>query len=179
MKKPSASTIIIILLLLLNSVTLGFMLLHHKQGPRSHFGPGMPPPPHERPHGPGMFIVHELNFDDKQKDDFDKMRKAHHQKTMEIHDSLHALKEKLFSGISSGDMTQANAVSDKIASFQKQLEIVTYEHFLAVRSMCNDEQKQKFDKIIPHVFEMMAPPPPPDAPRGPDDPPPPPESEKN
>lgn len=176
MKKINASTVIIILLLLLNSATLAFMWMHHKHGPTPPFGAGMPP--HGGPRGPGMFLIRELNFDDKQKQDFDKLREAHHQKARDIQDSLHTLKEKLFNGIPSGDMNVANTTADKIAAFQKQLELITYEHFKQVRDLCNTEQKQKFDKIITHVLEMMAPPPPPMPPHGPEGPPPPPETEK-
>jgi len=173
MKKITFSTIVIILLLVLNSLTLAFMWAHQPgPAPFPPFGPPGPPFAHDRPHGPGMFLMRELSFDDKQKQEFEKLRDAHREKARTIQDSLHALKEQLFNGIPGGDMAQANAVADKIASFQKQLEIVTYEHFKQVRELCNDEQKQKFDKIIGRVLEMMAPPPPGMAARGSGGPPP-------
>ena len=150
-----------------------------RQGPPPPppFGPpGGPPRMPNGPRGPGMFIVRELNFDDKQKEAFDKLKEAHHAKAMEIQDSLHTLKGQLFDGIPSGDMAKANAAADKIAAMQKQLEIVTFEHFKQVRELCNEEQKTKFDKIIGNVLEMLAPPPgPPMGPHGPGGPPPPPE----
>src|SRR5438105_11278955 len=105
MQKITFSTVVIVLLLLLNSLTLAFMWTHQAPPPPPHpFGPPGPPSLHDRPHGPGMYIMRELNFDDKQKEAFDKLREAHHEKARAIQDSLHILKEKLFSGIPTGDM---------------------------------------------------------------------------
>jgi hypothetical protein len=74
----------------------------------------------------------------------------------------------------------ADSIAMVIAGDQKQIELATYDHFVAVKAICNDKQKTKFDKIIGDVTKMMngphhgAPPrdgqgPPPPPPGGPDD----------
>src|SRR5437016_951814 len=113
MKNLNLSTIIILLLILLNSATLAFMW--YGKPPCPPMPPmEMPHPPHPPQGGPGKFLMQELNFDETQKQKFEKLKEAHHQKAMAIQDSMHGMKEKLFNGIPSGDMTQAEKTAGEI-----------------------------------------------------------------
>jgi Spy/CpxP family protein refolding chaperone len=177
MKKPALSTIVILLLILLNGITLAVMWFGKPPCPPPSAQPEQPRPGNPPNEGPALFIIEELKFDEKQKAEFEKLKQEHRRATRELRDSMHILKEKLFNGIPSGNLDEADKDASAIASLQKRLELATFSHFKEVRKLCNEEQKKHFDEIIGQVLEMMGPagrpperqgPPP-----GPDGPPPP------
>ena len=180
-EKPKILTFIIIALLVLNFGTLAFMWLHKPPHPPEfdmmHQGPqgqerGLE---HDRMHDghePADFITHELNFNQQQQTDFEKLRKVHQDAMKQSHNDMKKNKDEIFGYISKGqnDSVKINQLADNIAKDQKQIELATYSHFQKVRAMCDDNQKKKFDEIIGEVLRMMAPPdpehnPPPHSPR--------------
>src|SRR5205085_5079121 len=94
-EKPKLLTFIIIALLVLNFATLAFMWLHRPPHPRE-MGPDMDrmhegPPGHERERDgrqdgkPADFIEHELNFNQQQQADFEKLKKEHQDIMKQVH----------------------------------------------------------------------------------------------
>lgn len=165
MKNTRLSTIVILLLILLNSVTLAFMWLDKPACPPPPVPGQNPPRPPRPPEGPARFLIEELKFDEMQKAEFDKLKQKHRKATRTLLDSMHIMKEKLFSGIPSGNLQEADKDASEIASLQKRLELATFDHFRQVRALCTSEQKKHFDEITGEVLRMMAPP------RGPQGPP--------
>lgn len=163
-EKPKILTFIIIALLVLNFGTLAFMWFHKPPHPPEFDMMHQGPPGHERgpehDRGPGDFISHELNFNDKQKADFEKLKQEHQGTMKQVHDDMKKNKDEMFAIISKGqnDSVKVNQLADNIAKDQKQIELATYSHFQKVRAMCDDSQKKKFDEIIGEVLRMMAPP---------------------
>lgn len=168
--------ITIVVLLLVNIATLTFMWTG-----RGHHEGHMPPPP---PHAPGPpaafeFLTHELNLDEAQIKQFDALRKEHHECAELIQEKSHKMHHRFFDllGNSAADSALSVQLADSMALFQKQMEMLTFNHFKKVRAICKPEQQKKFDEVINGALEMMAPKPPrgPNGPpQGPEGPPPPP-----
>lgn len=160
--------ITIIVLLLINIATLCFMW-----SGRKHHDTHMPPSP---PHGPGgafEFLVHELNFDEMQIKQFEALRNEHHKNAELIQEKSHDMHRRFFNLLKNlpADSGVSSQLADSMAMYQKQLEMLTFNHFKKVREICKPEQQKRFDEVINNALEMMAPKPP-HPPRGPDGPPP-------
>jgi periplasmic protein CpxP/Spy len=140
-----------IVLLLLNLILIAFLLLkpladHHRM--------------QREEGGPGHFLIQKLKFNAAQETAFDKLRKAHHD-SIEI---LQAEGKKLRKSFFDGLITNANdsttlLMADKIAANQKQIEMLTYHHFVEVKKLCTPEQIGVFNDIIQEVIQNLQRPP--------------------
>jgi protein CpxP len=152
-QKPKLLTITIIGLFILNLATLGYLWFSRPHGilqPRN-----MNPPLEQR----GGFLEEQLKLNDKQKDEFLKLKEEHHKLAEPLQDSIHILKDRMFDVISSGqaDTIKASEIARSIGECQKQLEMVAFHHFRKMRDLCDDNQKQKFDKVMKNVMMMVGP----------------------
>ena len=142
-----------VLLILLNVIIVGFMWL----GPH---------PPHpDRAGGPASIIIRELNLDDAQRLQFEKLKDEHHHIMMSTNEKERHTHDALFDLIRKGqDSTAASdSLINEIIQDKKQIEIATLHHLAEVRKICRPEQQKKFDDIIIHLFARRpeGPPPPP------------------
>lgn len=144
--------------------------------------PAPPHPPGGGPHKLDSFIIDELDLDTDQQKKFQSLKKEHRQKIEILLKEGKHLRNSYFSELkkSNGNDSLIAAKAEAIAENQQEIEIATFNHFKSLREMCNDAQKEAFDKVILEVLKRMAPPPPPpppppgNAPEAPAPPPPPP-----
>jgi mevalonate kinase len=165
--------VIVGILLLINVATLGFIWYTSFE---LRVEPPLNPP---RPDSSNSFLADELGFTGEQSQKFEALKKEHHQGVEKIMQQTKDLKDQLFDCIKTGDDTKAKEIATKLSDNNKSIELLTYEHFKEVRKICNDKQKEKFDKILVELvrgLEAQSPPPmrPPRGNRPPGERPPPP-----
>lgn len=153
-QKPKLLTIVIIGLFVLNFGTLAFLWFHRAPGPHPE---SMRQQMNGQMNGPRGFLEGQLNFSEKQKDDAMKLREEHMKTMKAIRDSIHTLKDKLFDliAVTPTDSPKVSALVQAIGDEQKQIELATFYHFQKIRALCDDNQKQKFDKIMKDVIKTM------------------------
>jgi protein CpxP len=149
MEKNRFLKIIIIFLLVLNMGMLAVLLLGNGPGRRDH--------PHGEG-GPAKFIIEELGLDENQQALFNDLKKEHQQQMRQLQDSMRMQRELLPDIIVEGNNAKADSVAASIGHYQQQIEYATYQHFVKVRSICNQSQKKKFKTIIDEILKMMGPP---------------------
>lgn len=149
MEKNKFLKIIIVFLLVLNLGTLIFLFLG--LGPRH---PGRERGKHE---GPAKFIIEELGFDEKQQAQFEDLKKEHRGQMNSMEDSMKTQRDMLPDVIIAGNDSKADSIATRIGEHQKKIEIYTYQHFVKVFQICNEEQKKKFKNIIDDILKMMGP----------------------
>lgn len=115
------------------------------------------------------FLVKELGFDSTQKEQLIKLRDEHQQQMMKIRRNNRDAKNDFFSLLDQQDMTDSALAKAARASvyFDEQADILTFRHFQAIKKLCTESQKQKFDHVIQEVLHMMAPEAPGGNPQGP------------
>jgi protein CpxP len=150
-QKPKVLTIVIIGLLVLNFGTLAFLWFHRPQKQLMEYREIRKTP------SPRGFLEGQLNFSEKQKDEAMKLREEHMKTMTALQDSLHSLKNTLFDliAVTPTDTPRVNAVVQAIGAEQQQIELSTFYHFQKIRALCDDNQKQKFDKIMKEVENRM------------------------
>jgi len=144
--------IIIVCLIVLNIGTLSYLLLNR---PGNSRGPGGRERIIE-------FLSEELNFSSEQRAQVMKLHEENREQIEEIQAEDRKLHDHYFNYLNQNNPD--SAVVDSMATLmshkRKQIEIQTFYHFSMVRTICTEEQKAKFDRIINDALRMMAPRPP-------------------
>lgn len=123
----------------------------------------------ERRHGPppvqtaniAGFLSHELGFDSTQKQQLEKLLDAQQQQIREIRRNNREAKDAFFALLKEDHLTDAriDSASKLSSQYDSQMDAETFRNFRAIRNLCNEAQKKKFDNIIHQVLRMIAPPP--------------------
>jgi archaellum biogenesis protein FlaJ (TadC family) len=113
--------------------------------------------PYRRPPSPKSLIIKKLDFSETQIKAYGELIKEHRKIVKQTIGDNKRLKEELY-GMLSLSITDTNVekIINEISDNEKNLEIATFEHFKKVRDLCNEEQKEKFDKLIIRVIETMS-----------------------
>jgi protein CpxP len=147
--------IVIIVLILLNIGTLAFLWVQKT---------GIHHPPHQG--GPFEFLSHELGLSEQQREQYSHLRDEHHHAVEELQEKGREMRHHFFELLKQeNNSTMVDQLAADIAGNQKQIELITFEHFQKVRSICTPEQQKKFDEVIQEALRMMAPKPPEGPPR--------------
>lgn len=139
---------------------------------------GRPLPGNKRmmpPGGPKSYIIKELDFNEQQIREYEELVSEHRRMMRDTREEIRALKKRLYSSLAGSEpgSSEVNELTRMIADKVAYMEEQTFEHFRKVKALCSDRQKQKFDKIIDRVIDMMSeggphpPPPPPPPPHHP------------
>ena len=139
--------IIVVLLMLLNVASIGFMWW--KNNP--HLDDNRQ---HEKITD---FVVHELNLDKKQQETYQQMIKAHHEAMGAEDKILRGAKDDFFELINAEkiDSLQIQAAADKIGKEESKANMITLNHFLALKSICNEAQKHKLESLLKDILHKM------------------------
>lgn len=139
MKKNTLLYILLIFLVVAN----GYFLYNqfNGKGKRDHKGP---------PKGPVEFIVKKLNFSDAQIAQLEDINTKHREKIRSIFKDTRVLKDKLFNSVSEEGINRVkiDSIINSIGLKEKEKEVEVFFHLRAIRNLCNDAQKQKFERII-------------------------------
>lgn len=140
--------IIIVVLLSINIATLAFMWYSNGRHGRN--------PRHQ---DIGAFLSEELHFSEAQQNQFDILKHDHQDKVKDLRDKNRAFHDHFFDMLAKNvsDSIQLNNALDSIVTTQKQIEMVTFYHFKAVRAICTSAQQKKFDEVIDDALRMMSP----------------------
>jgi protein CpxP len=134
---------VVVALLALNSATLVFIWL--QRPPRAALD-------NRQARDPGEVLSRHLGFSQEQQQQFETLRTAHHDKMITYGDSLKGLKDSLFTLLLNRDSVHAGQLFSDIGILHQKVERVTFDHFQQVRSICTDEQRQKYDLMIKNAY---------------------------
>ena len=112
-----------------------------------------------RPETPRDFVIRSLRFSDDQVKKYDALISVHSNMMDSLRKESMTYRQQLFNNLKNADNPGINtdSLAQLIANNQKQIERGTYDHFAQVRTICTNEQKADFDKIIMDVIRKMMP----------------------
>ncbi|MBP0903326.1 Spy/CpxP family protein refolding chaperone [Mariniflexile gromovii] len=100
--------------------------------------------------GPSEFIVKALKFDDEQMKQFEKIDKEHHERMVASNEETKVFKDQLGRLIIKDHVAEAEV--DSILNLMGEKEMVherlMFDHLRAIRNICTEEQKQRFEQIV-------------------------------
>jgi hypothetical protein len=142
----------VVSLVVLNLILLALLWL----GRPSRSG-RMPPP--QKPERIRELLKEQLNFSDEQVQRYLELREQHHQRARQLEAEIRDLKREMFSQVL--DEQAPAAVSDSLLNLvlekQAELEKVTFQHFLDLKSLCGPGQKEKLKVLMGEVFRRNMP----------------------
>ncbi|MFN8298170.1 MAG: periplasmic heavy metal sensor [Chitinophagales bacterium] len=160
MKKETLLTIAVVSLLLLNIGTLGYLVVNQNIR-HPHF-----PPPGGG--GPARLLVETLQLNEQQQKAFDDLKFSHRSSINKLDEQYNQLLVSYLTLLKQPaiDTVAKHALEEQMAAIQVQKADITIKHFEAVKQLCNEEQKRRFDEMIPELIQVLAapknqPPPPP------------------
>jgi protein CpxP len=158
MKDSSFLKITVLMLLCTNIILLAYIWIHPFRT--------LPDPP--RQNSAAEFLTRELKLNAQQQEQFEQLRNEHHHKMLDLQEQGGSLHHQFFELLSKSpaDSLAVKRLADSMSANQEQIELLTFEHFKKVRTMCTEEQKKKFDEVIHEAMRMMAPRPPHEPPPG-------------
>lgn len=105
----------------------------------------------------GQFMVNELKLDKEQEAVYWQLRDTMISRQKPLMDSIRNTKKRFFDLLK--DPTPQDSVlqakADEIGALQKQLDLITFQHFQQVRALCKPEQVLKFDTVIKEIVNRM------------------------
>ncbi len=113
---------------------------------------------------PARFLVQALNLTLEQQEQFGRMRAIHHVRLITLQQHDRRLHDRFFGLLfkPGADSLATLAYSDSISALRKQMELLTFEHFMKVRQILTEEQKVKFHmvfrEVLDHVMSTTRPP---------------------
>lgn len=137
-----------ILLIALNVATLlTFWLVKEKrQGP-----------PPMQASGIVGFLSAELSLDSVQKKQLEQMMEEQQRQMQEIRRNNRDAKDAFFALLKQDTVSDAaiDSASKNASKYDSEMDAMTFRNFRAIRNLCTDAQKQKFDNILHQVLRMM------------------------
>jgi Spy/CpxP family protein refolding chaperone len=105
----------------------------------------------------GQFMVNELKLDKEQETVYWQLRDTMVSRQKPLMDSIRNTKKRFFDLLKdpSPQDSLLQAKADEIGLLQKQLDLITFQHFQQVRALCKPEQVQKFDTVIKEIVNRM------------------------
>jgi Spy/CpxP family protein refolding chaperone len=118
--------------------------------------------PRENGEGPSGFIIRELKLDERQQQDFARLRDEHRNAINEEEREDHRLHDLYFAALKSDtvDANKTDSIATLIGEQRKKMASATFDHFQRLRALCNADQKKLFDKVIDEIARRIAGPPP-------------------
>ncbi len=142
MSKIKLLTIAVIGLLVLNTALVAFLMLR-KPFPRPGKGGGA-----ERgQESPKGVVINRLHFSEAQAKQYGKLIKEHQITIRVLSDSVGYYKKELYRSLISENNDEKDASVDRLGNLQKQIELAHYNHFLAIKKLCEPDQIADFNKL--------------------------------
>ena len=108
------------------------------------------------------YLVKELGFDSIQKKQLIELRNNHEERLMGMRGKTRDAKDALFALLTKDNVPDSMIQKAAYASSEndQQIDVLTFQHFQKIRSLCTPDQKIKFNAIIGELIRSQGPPPP-------------------
>lgn len=106
---------------------------------------------------PKEIIEQRLEFDESQKLQFQELIGAHRKMMKKTHNNIRRNKKKLYENLAQEEPSMNDSISNEIAKSFKKIEALHFNHFMDIKNLCNEEQKEKFNQMIGEFESIFAP----------------------
>ena len=106
---------------------------------------------------PREIVIEKLHFNHSQIRQYDVFIKAHQKKIKQLNDAIRFTKNKLYAQLqnNSSPITQKNELVAIIISYQRQIEITHYNHFLEIKRICKKDQLQQYNELTRELAKIF------------------------
>lgn len=117
-------------------------------------------PPHPKGEGPRNEIIEKLNFDKDQVMEYDKLIQWHRTEITKSELEIMSIKNQLYSNLNN-DSNEAikDSLIRQLCTIQMNIENIHYKHFLDIKHLCRNDQKQAFATLTNEIASLFGHPP--------------------
>jgi periplasmic protein CpxP/Spy len=137
--------IAVMLLAVVNLAFLGYIWMERKDEPKTM----------QEPKDARDYLVKELQLTQSQQQQFDSLRKKHFEQMRSDREETRRLKDAFFGQLKNGNAAGDAGTAQQIGALQAKIDLNTFQHFAALRNICTEDQKKRFDDIIEDVLRNM------------------------
>jgi hypothetical protein len=143
MNKKYLNLFVIIALVATNAILLFFLLQRNK--------------PRMNPDAPKKMIIERLKFDDNQINTYQKLIDTHRKDIKARDMQILAIKNELYLLLLHNDIdnTVVDSLSIKIAETQKEIELIHFNHFRAIKAICAGTQIENFNDLAKDLVNIF------------------------
>ena len=107
--------------------------------------------------GPKDYIIKQLNFDENQIKEYQKLIFDHRQNIRNYDEKIYRLKGELYGFLNSHSETEKDSLIGEIAKVQIEVETTHCKHFKDIQSLCKPEQIKAFDALLLDMSDLFSP----------------------
>jgi len=161
MSKINLLIIAVVSLVVINICLLGYLFFYQ---------PKIENRPQQLNEQPKNIIIQKLKFDDTQIKAYQDLIDEHRQNVREYNDEIREVKNELYLTLSDNNPTKVSDLQNRLAQLQKEIELVHYNHFAAIKKLCKPDQIAAFNELTAELAAIFgndkgkpqqSPPPPP------------------
>lgn len=141
MNKVKLLSVAAIILLITNLVSLAFMLSNKP----------------DRREGPKDYIIKQLNFDENQINEYQKLIFDHRQNIRNYDEKIYRLKGELYGFLYSHSETEKDSLIAEIAKFQIEVEKTHCKHFKDIKNLCKPSQIDAYNDLLLEMSYLFSP----------------------
>lgn len=146
------TTLTIILLVVLNLFTLSVILIREFRAPAPPDFPGQDPGRADRVM---HFLRNELDLSRDQVKHFIQLRRNHFEAVQQIETEMKDIKKKMMDELFTAqpDEKKLEALAQTIGQLESRRELITFRHFMELKGVCKEEQREKFEFLLQNVIQ--------------------------
>jgi periplasmic protein CpxP/Spy len=114
-------------------------------------------PPHPHMDGPKKMIIKSLHFDKKQVDQYSILVKIHVESSRKTKNKIHNTKGELYTTLLSENDSKKDSLLSSISKFEREIEILNYNHFLDIKKICKGDQLNDFEELTKKMSSFFVP----------------------
>ena len=127
---------IVVALIVMNVISLSVLWIGYSKRPGKRLD-----------RGGQRFLEKTLGLSPEQIKSIQTLRKAHFEEMQSFQRDFHEARKRLHALSPSGNSTEAEDLARNIGELQTNMELSIHQHLNAIRDVCTEEQKAKFDEI--------------------------------
>jgi hypothetical protein len=101
-------------------------------------------------------ITERLHFDKEQVAAYEKLIAEHQVAVKANDDSIMQAKNNLYQSLQSETFTGKDSLVNLLGALQKQVELIHYEHFAAIKKVCKPDQLENFNKLTNELSRFFS-----------------------
>jgi len=102
----------------------------------------------------GRWFRDELDLSPEQMNRFREFNPAFRQQVRDINLDLNDLRRKMLKEMAESDFdsVRLNSLADSVGHLHADLKVLTYRYYVKFKELCNEEQKEKLDRMFGEMF---------------------------
>lgn len=96
---------------------------------------------------PREIVIEKLSFDSMQICQYDSLIAQHKQRILRANRRIEQLKNELYQSLETGSTKIKDSLINEITDVRWRIENTNYDHFYAIKQICDSSQQQKFNDL--------------------------------